>query len=343
MKRINLAIIGLGHWGPNFVRIFSQIPEVNLISICDTERGKLMQVKNLYHYNHLKSYTDYKKLLKDKELDAVVISTPASTHYRISKDSLLSNKHVLVEKPIALKVDEAKELIELSKKRKKILMVGHTFLYNPAVRKIKELIKEGELGRIYYIHCRRTNLGPIRRDVNAIWDLAPHDISIINYLLEAQPKEVSCYAQRFLAHKLEDVGFIILKYPKNILVHIHVSWLDPKKIREMTIIGSKKMLVFDDTDLNEPIRIYDKGVMQKKYEKPYYSFDEFQTIIRDGEVTIPKVNMQEPLKIECQHFVDCINNDEASLSDGCNGLENLKILEAIEKSLRLGNISFKIE
>jgi len=333
MRKVNLAIIGLGHWGPNFVRIFSQMPEVNLKGICDIDENKLRQIKDTYKYNKLKTSADFRGILEDNELDAVVISTPASTHYKIAKEALERNKHILVEKPLALNIEDAKELISLSKRHKKILMVGHTFLYNPAVRKIKEIIERNELGRIYYIHCRRTNLGPIRKDVNAIWDLAPHDISIINYLLEENPEVVSAYAQRFLAHKLEDVGFIILRYPKNILAHIHVSWLDPKKIREMTIIGSKKMLVYDDTNITEPIRIYDKGVMQERYEKPYYSFEDFQSIIRDGEVTIPKVEIAEPLKLECQEFMDCILNNKECLSNGEIGLEIVKILEEVKKDM----------
>jgi len=339
MKRINIGVIGLGHWGPNFVRIFSQAPEVDLSAICDIDQNKLKQIKDIYNYNSLKTYTSYSDLLKNNRLDAVVISTPASSHYKITKEAILKNKHVLVEKPLALKICEAQELISLSKKQKRILMVGHTFLYNSAVRKIKEIIEKKELGKIYYIHCRRTNLGPIRKDVNAIWDLAPHDISIINYLLEKNPKVISAYAQRFLHHKLEDVGFIILRYPPNILAHIHASWLDPKKIREMTIIGSKKMLVYDDTNINEPIRVYDRRVMQKKYEKSYYSFEEFQSIICDGEVIIPKVNMTEPLKIECQDFVQSILKNRSCLSDGKMGLKIIEVLEKIDDSLEANKIS----
>jgi len=338
MRKVNLAIIGLGHWGPNFVRIFSQMPEVNLKGICDIDENKLRQIKDTYKYNKLKTSADFRGILDDNELDAVVISTPASTHYKIAKEALERNKHILVEKPLALKIEDAKELISLSKRHKKILMVGHTFLYNPAVRKIKEIIERNELGKIYYIHCRRTNLGPIRKDVNAIWDLAPHDISIINYLLEENPEVVSAYAQRFLAHKLEDVGFIILRYPKNILAHIHVSWLDPKKIREFTIIGSEKMLIYDDANLAEPIRIYDKGVMKTKYDKQYRSFREFQLIIRNGAITTPRIEIQEPLKAECQHFLDCVLNGRRPLSDGENSLGVLNILTAIKSSIsRKGN------
>jgi predicted dehydrogenase len=266
-------------------------------------------------------------------LHAVVISTPAATHFDITMKALKSYKHVLVEKPIGINKVEAEKLINLSKKTKKVLMVGHTFLYNPAVNKMKEIIDKKELGKIYYIHSRRTNLGPLRKDVNAIWDLSPHDISITNYLLGDMPQEVSAYAERFLSHKLEDVGFVILKYPKGVFVHIHVSWLDPKKIREMTIIGSRKMLVYDDINANEPIRVYDKNVMQEAYTKEYRTFKEFQLIIRDGEVNIPKVNMLEPLRIECQHFIDSIINGTEPLSNGEDGLRVLRVLEGIDESI----------
>lgn len=332
MKKINIGVIGCGYWGPNFVRNFSQIPNVKIVAICDMRPDKLEYIKGIYP--SLQTYSDYRRVLDIPDLDAVVISTPASTHYSISREALLKKKHVLVEKPISIDIAEAGELINLSKKIKRTLMVGHTFLYNPAVNKIKEIIAEGELGRIYYLHSKRTNLGPLRQDVNAIWDLSPHDISIINYILDSPPQEISAYAQKFLSHNLEDVGFVICKYPKQILAHIHVSWLDPKKIRELTIIGSKKMLVYNDIDINEPIKVYDKSVMSKKYEKDYKTFREFQLIIREGEVAVPKVNMQEPLRLECQHFLDCIINKNTPRTDGKNGLEILKVLGAINKSLK---------
>ncbi len=332
MKKINIGIIGCGHWGPNFVRNFTQMPQVNLMGVCDANPEKLFHLR--HKYPGLTMFHAPDDLLKNQKLDAVVISTPASTHYRLTKEALSANKHVLVEKPISLKIKEAQELIRISKKQNRILMVGHTFLFNPSVNKAKELIKKKELGKVYYIHSRRTNLGPLRKDVNAIWDLSLHDISILNYLLEAMPLEVRAYGQRFLSHKLEDVGFIILKYPKNILAHIHVSWLDPKKVRETTIIGSKKMLVYDDININEPIKVYDKRVMKKKYEEEYEDFEGFQLIIRDGKMDTPKVLYEEPLKLECRHFIDCIRNNKRPLTDGGEGLNIIKILGQIEKSCK---------
>jgi predicted dehydrogenase len=341
MKKINLGIIGCGYWGPNFVRNFSQMTGVQISGICDMNLDKLAHMKQMYR--NIRTYRDYQSLFKNNKLDAVIISTPASTHYSITKEALTKNMHVLVEKPISIKEEEAEELIKLSAKLKKILMVGHTFLYNPAVRKIKEIIEQKKLGKIYYIHSRRTNLGPIRKDVNAIWDLSPHDISIINYLLESKPLEVSAYSQRFLSHILEDVGFVVLRYPHNVLVHLHTSWLDPKKIREMTIIGDKKMLVYDDTNTNEPIKIYDKSVMKRKYDKEYKSFQEYQLIIKNGQVDIIQVDMQEPLKIECQHFIDCITSSTRPLTDGENGLTVLSVLAAIDKSIAKKGAFVKVQ
>ncbi|MDI6606701.1 MAG: Gfo/Idh/MocA family oxidoreductase [Candidatus Omnitrophota bacterium] len=330
-KKINIGIIGCGHWGPNFVRNFYAMPGLRVAGVCDSNPEKLAHLKEVY--NDINTYDSYSDLLNNDEVNALVISTPASTHYKITKEALARGKHVLVEKPLSLKLTQAQELLRISRRIKKVLMVGHTFLFNPAVNKIKEIIDKRRLGRIYYIHCRRTNLGPLRKDVNAIWDLSPHDISIVNYILGRMPLEVSAYSQRFLAHRMEDVGFIILKYPKNILVHIHVSWLDPKKIRETTIIGSKKMLVYEDTNAAEPIRIYDKQVMRKRYEKTYKDFKEFQLIIRDGRTDIPGVSSAEPLKLECRHFIDCINSGARPLTDVQGGVAVLRVLKAVDKSL----------
>jgi len=329
---IRIGIVGCGYWGPNFVRNFNQIPGSSVVAICDLRQERLEEIRQLFP--DIKTYNTVDPLLNDKNIDAVVISTPATTHYAVAKAALENNKHVLVEKPLSVKTADCEDLIRLARNSGKVLMVGHTFLFNPAVRKMKELLDRKTLGKLYYIHCRRTNLGPLRKDVNAVWDLCAHDIAIINYLLGNKPLKASARAARFLSHRVEDVGFITLEYPRNILVHAHVSWLDPKKIREMTIIGSKKMLVYDDTNSLEPIRVYDKKVMKKKYDRPYHDFKEFQLIITDGEVTIPKVNMTEPLKHECQHFLDSIIKNVAPLTDGKNGLETVAVLEAIDKSIK---------
>lgn len=337
---IKIGIIGCGHWGPNFVRNFSSLTDVSVIAVCDKDTAKLKNIEDMRL--NTQCCVNYQDILNNREIGAVVISTPAVTHYQLTKESLKKNKHVLVEKPIALEIKHAQELIDISKNLKRVLMVGHTFLYNPAIKKIKEIIEKEELGQIYYIHSRRTNLGPLRKDVNAVWDLSPHDISITNYLLGKMPIECSAYTQRFLSHNLEDVGFMILKYPQNILSHIHVSWLDPKKVRETTIIGTKKMLVYDDINLNEPIKIYDKNVMEKTYDREYATFEEFQLIIRDGEVQIPEVKMQEPLKLECQHFIDSVVNGKRPLTDGEDGLKVLEVINAINQSIKKRGAFVKI-
>lgn len=329
---MKLSVIGCGRWGPNFIRIFHRLSGVSLKYACDLNPHRLLHIRGLYPC--LITTPDYRQILKDKAVDAVVIATPTNTHYRLAKEFLLSHQHVLVEKPIAMRIKEAEELIDIAKAKNKILMVGHTFLYNPAVNKIKEAIKKNALGKIYYIHSQRVNPGPIRKDVNAIWDLSPHDISIINYILEDLPQEAFAYSQRFLPHRFDDVGFITLRYPDDILTHIHVSWLNPKKVREMTIIGSERMLVYNDTDINQPIKIYDKSAMKKKYERHYYTFEGFQHIARNGKAEVPKVNRQEPLKIECRHFIDCIIHNKQPLSDAQEGLNIVKILEVIDKSIR---------
>lgn len=342
MKRIiNLGVIGCGHWGPNFVRNFSQMSHTNVCEMSDLNIKRLKHIKELYP--GIKISQDYRKMLKDNKLDAVVISTPAVTHYRIVKECLKKNKHVLVEKPIAIKIDEAKELVNLARSKKRLLMVGHTFLYNRAVNKIKELIKKGDLGRIYYLYSTRTNLGPLRTDISAMWDLAPHDISIFSYLLDSQPYQVSGRGGVYLQKGLEDVAFVTLNYPNGIIAHIHASWLDPRKIRTITVVGDKKMLVFDDLNAGEPIRIYDKRVMKKKYRYDYDTFEEFKMIIQEGEVVIPKVKMVEPLKDECHHFLECLRRRKRPLSNGTEGIKVVKVLNAVDKSLKSNGKLVKVE
>jgi predicted dehydrogenase len=307
---------------------------VRVAFVCDKDPHKLSAIRQLYP--GLPVTANYQDLLRDESVEAVVISTPATTHYDLAKAALKAGKHILVEKPLSTTVKDAQDLLRLSEKSAQVFMVGHTFLFNPAVARMKEVIASKELGSIYYIHCRRTNLGPIRKDVNAIWDLSPHDISIINYLLDSEPTQVYAAAARFLSHDWEDVGFIILEYPGSKLAHIHVSWLDPKKIREMTIIGRKKMLVYDDTSPLSPVQVYDKKVMKKRYEKPYHTFEEFQLIIRNGQVSAPKVAPQEPLQNECRHFIDCIRCGKKPNSGARVGLAVVKTLCAIDRSLAAG-------
>ncbi len=334
MRKINLGVIGCGHWGPNYIRDFNSLHQSNVKYVCDLQNNRLKLIKSLYPKVIVTS--NYRDILKDRSIEAVVISTTAVSHYGLVKDALLYDKHVLVEKPFVLNIEDANQLIDLAEKKKKIIMVAHTFLYNSGIRKLRELIKTKKLGKIFYLHSKRTNLGPLRKDVGALWDLSPHDISIFQYLLELEPIEVFAKGRDYLQEGKEDVVFITLTYPNNIIANIHVSWLDPRKVREITVVGNKKMAIFDDLNLKEPVHLYDKRVMKKRFKQDYQSFKEFQMIIRNGKVTAPKVIMQEPLKIECQHFLDCILQNRVPLSDGREGLKILKVLKAIQLSLKIG-------
>ena len=332
MNKINIGIIGCGYWGPNFIRNFTAIPGVSLKYACDLSQAHLASIKK--SYPAILTTRNYKTLLSDKDINAVVIATSANTHYQLAKDALLSGKDVLVEKPIATRLSHAQELIKIASASKRVLMVGHTFKYNSGIRELRRLIKTKMLGNIFYIYSIRTNLGPLRRDVNAVWDLAPHDISIANFLLMSEPISLSAQGVKYLAHDLEDVSFITLKYPHKVLVHIHVSWLDPKKTREIVVVGNKKMAVFNDLIAGAPINIYDKSVVKKSFKQQYGSFREFQMIIKSGDVQTPKIDSLEPLKEECRHFIDCVRYRKIPLSDGIDGLNVLKVLIAIDKSLR---------
>jgi len=327
---VNIALIGCGYWGLNYVRIFNEIEDSNLLYVADVDYGKLTKLaKN----SSIKITKDYKGILEDDKVDAVVISTPSTTHYEIAKNCLLRDKHVLIEKPITISSKEAEELIRIADSKKKVLMVGHTFLFNPAVQKLKEYIKDGTLGDVYYISLVRTGLGPVRNDVNAMWDLAPHDVSILNYLLDSTPSRISALGGSYIRDNIEDVVFMNLIFKSKILANIHASWLNPHKVREVTVVGSKKMAVFDDVTATDKIKLFDKGV-QKEYA--YASYGEFQLKLRSGDILIPDIKMSEPLKNECLHFIDCVKNNKKPMTDGRNGLEVVKVLEAAQDSLKNG-------
>lgn len=334
MKKINIGIIGCGHWGPNFIRNFRQIKDTCVKYAADVSPERLSYVKKTFP--NIATEHNYLRILEDDGIDAAVIATPAQTHHKLAKEALSRGKHVLVEKPLTRNIAEAEELISIAKANRKILMVGHTFKFNPAVQKLKSLIDSGTLGKICYIYSRRTNLGPIRKDVNAMWDLAPHDVSILMYLLGSTPLSASAHAGTYLPHRLEDVCFITLIFPRNVLGHIHVSWLDPKKVREIVVVGSCKMAIFDDLNMENPVSVYDKRVMNKRFKQDYKTFEEFQLIIKDGKVALPRIKKEEPLEIECRHFIDCIRKNKVPLTSGEDGLAVLKVLLAAQDSLAKG-------
>jgi len=327
---VKVGIIGCGHWGPNHVRIFDQLTGSEARMCADLDEARLASLQR--SFSDITITTDYKKILSSADIDAVCVASPTNTHYLITQEALEAGKHVLCEKPLSLDSDECEELIALSTKSKKVLMVGHIFVFNHAIVKLKELIDSGDLGHIQYAHSTRTNLGPFRYDVNALWDLAPHDISIFNYLFNGCPVNVSARGQKYLGDKLEDVAFATLEYPDHIIANVHVSWLDPKKVRQITIVGDQKMVVWDDLDNVGPIKIYDKHV--ERTSRYYESYGEFQLLSREGSITIPNIGFSEPLKVQAQYFLDCVEKGaRPERADAQKGRDVVQVLCAIQKSI----------
>lgn len=328
---VNVGVIGYGYWGPNLVRNYEQMPESNLVACCDLNPDNLKKVKALYPKVEVTQEID--DLLNNPSIDAVVIASSAVTHFDLAKKALLAGKHVMVEKPLTLSSDTSRELIEVADKAGRILMVGHLLEYHAAVDYIRGLIDSGELGDIQYLYTQRLNLGQVRTDENALWSLAPHDISIIFYLLGGkEPVEVSARGQSYITDGVEDVVFCSISFKDKTMAHIHVSWLDPHKIRKLTVVGNKKMAVFDDMESSEKIRIYDKGVGANP---DYRTYGEDLTL-RFGDITIPTIKMKEPLRAECEHFIKSIQAGQRPRSDGHDGLRVVKVLEAAQKSLKSG-------
>jgi len=337
MRTINVAVIGCGYWGPNLIRNFNSITECKIKMCCDVNSKRLSKMKQLYP--EIEITKDYKDILAADEIDAVAIATPVRSHAELAQNCLKANKHILVEKPITASVDECKELIRLAKEKQKILMVGHTFVYTASVKKMREIIESGELGEILYISSERLNLGLFQDDINVIWDLAPHDISIILYLLKKIPISVNAQGKAHYKKNIEDVAWVSLNFGDNLVAFLHNSWLDPYKIRKMTIVGSKKMLVYNDIDPNEKIKIFDKGIKVPPY---YDTFAEFHFSYRYGDIYSPRIEEFEPLGKECQHFIDCIQKNQRPLSDGYDGLKVVAILEAASESLKNAGKSIPI-
>jgi predicted dehydrogenase len=297
--------------------------------MCDLNQQRLKHLHQLYPEVELS--TDYEAVLADPEITAVAIATAVRFHFGMAKASLLAGKHTFIEKPMAASVTECEELIEIAQRQGLVLMVGHTFLYSPAVRKIKEIVRSGDLGDIRYICARRLNLGLFQKDINVAWDLAPHDISIILYIMEESPIAVNCSGSAHVTPKIEDVTAMCLSFKRKRTAIIHSSWVDPRKVREMTIVGSRRMVVYDDVAQNDKIKIFDARVETPPH---YDTFADFHYAYHYGDVYIPYIKQEEPLKIECQHFLDCIAQGLRPLSDGPQGLELVRILEASSQSLK---------
>jgi len=326
---ITIGIIGCGYWGPNLIRNYNQLPNCNMLMCCDLDEKKLDRMKTLYP--GIGATNDVSEVLNNPEIDAVGIATPVFTHYDLAKEALLHDKHVFVEKPLCHSSEACLDLIHLAEQKGKVLMVGHTFEYTAAVNKIKEIIKSGELGEILYISSVRLNLGLFQPDINVIWDLAPHDISIITYILGDHPTSVNGQGKGHYRKDIEDVATITLNFANGAIAFVHSSWLDPNKVRRTTIVGSKKMLVYNDTEPQEKIKIYDKGVDAPPY---YDTFGEFAFSYRYGDIYSPRIQDYEPLRMECSHFLECIEKHQAPRSDGYSGMRVVSVLEAASESLK---------
>jgi predicted dehydrogenase len=329
-KPVTVGVIGCGYWGPLLVRNFKSLPDCRLKAICDLNTERLKHIRTLYP--DIEGTTQPLQFLDDSSVDAVVIATPVKHHYSLAKASLLAGKHTFIEKPMASSSAECEELIEIAQRNGLILMLDHTFLYSSPVQKIAQIVQSGDLGEIRYINCRRLNLGLFQKDINVAWDLAPHDISIILYILDEFPIVVNCQGNAHIAPGLEDVTNMSLFFPRKRFATIQSSWLEPRKIREMTIVGTRRMIVYDDLRMREKIRIYDARVERPPH---YDTFAEFQYSYHYGDSYIPYIHQEEPLKLACQHFIDCIDTRSEPLTGGRQGLEMVRILEAATASLKM--------
>jgi len=322
-----VAVLGCGYWGVNYVRVLNELVGASVAVVCDAAEERLRAVAA--RFPGVRLARDVESALAVEGVEAAVIATPARTHHAVARMCLERKKHVLVEKPLTTTTDQADDLVRLAKRHRRTLMVGHTFIYNPGVQKMKEYIVDKRIGKIYYLYSRRTNLGPIRHDVNALWDLAAHDIAIFNYLLDSTPEWVSATGSRVLRNGREDVGFVCLSYPDGTLGHLHVSWADPNKVREVVVVGSDRRIVFNDLDAVERVRVFEKGVAPSNGDvhEPY------GFIIRDGDITSPAVENAEPLKVQCAHFLRCLDDGGRPLTGGREGREVVRVMEAIDRSL----------
>jgi predicted dehydrogenase len=327
-----IAIIGAGYWGPNLIRNFYELPDSQVTYVCDLNPAKLAPIKA--RYPAITTTTDYAGILRDENVEAIVIATPVFTHDKLALEALKAGKHVLVEKPLAASSRQAEAIIAGAESAKRVLMVGHTFVYNPAVSRVKELVDCGAIGDVYYIDSSRVNLGLHQHDVNVIWDLGPHDVSIILSWIGAVPRRVSARGNWYILDGVEDVAFLTLEFDNKLLGHVHISWLAPAKLRRITLIGSKQMIVYDDLESAEKVKVYDRGV-EALQENPE-TRAELQRTYRIGDIFSPHVEVTEPLHLECAHFLECIRKGKRPLTDGAAGLAVVKVLEAATQSLRAG-------
>ena len=333
-ERICVGVVGCGYWGPNLIRNLSNLSECELKVICDLDIQRLNHMKGLYPKAEVS--TDFTELVARPDIDALLIATSAPTHYSMAKQALLAGKHVFIEKPMATSSEQCDELVQLAAEQDLTLMVGHTFLYSAPVRRIKEIIGKGDIGELRYISARRLNLGLFQRNINVTWDLAPHDISIILYVTGMLPVSINCQGNSHVTKGVEDVTSMCMNFNNGVFATVQNSWLDPRKVREMTIVGSRRMIVYDDVQPLEKIRIYDTRVETPPH---YDTFAEFQYSYHYGDSYIPYVKQEEPLKVECQHFLECIRSASRPITDGVHGANVVRVLEASTNSLRQNGAS----
>jgi predicted dehydrogenase len=336
-ETIKVGVVGCGYWGPNLIRNLRQSQGCEVKMVCDTNQSRLGHMQRLHP--DVVTTTRFEDLLNGADLDAIVVATPVRLHYEMTRACLSAGKHVFIEKPMARTEAEAEELVAFAEHQGLVLMVGHTFLFSPAVRRMKEIIDAGDIGEVQYIGARRLNLGLFQKDINVAWDLAPHDISIVLHLLDELPVSVSCQGSSHVTRGVEDVTMMYLTFPKNRCALIHNSWLDPKKVRQMTVIGSRRMIVYDDTEPLEKLKVYDARVEVPPH---YDTFAEFTYSYHYGDAYVPYIKQDEPLKLECHHFLECIREQCTPITGGRHGLEVVRILEAAGESLKQQGASVTI-
>jgi predicted dehydrogenase len=333
MSATTIGVIGCGYWGPNLLRNFAENEAAQLRWICDVDEKRLSAMGR--RYPAARTSNDYRTLIADPELDAVSVVTPVSTHFQIAKEALAAGKHVLMEKPLTATAREAEELIELAAKNKRVLMVDHTFIYTGAVRKMKEILQSGELGDLLYFDSVRINLGLFQRDINVLWDLAPHDLSIMDYLIERQPEGVSALGSCHIEPGIENIAYLVMRFADDFIAHFHFNCLAPLKIRRTLIAGARKMILYDDIEPTEKVRVYDKGVTANRIggrEADYQTLVSYRT----GDVWAPKLDATEALRHVVAEFVDSIRAGRRPLTDGESGLRVVRILEAAQESIKQG-------
>ncbi len=333
MKAINIGVIGCGYWGPNLLRNFAENESAQLRWICDLDEERLASMAR--RYPMARTTTDYRALVADDDLDAVAVVTPVATHFAIARELLRGGKHVLVEKPLTATAGEAEELIELAEQHQRTLMVDHTFVYTGAVRKMKEMLNSGELGELLYFDSVRINLGLFQRDINVLWDLAPHDLSIMDYLIERQPQAVSALGSSHIERGIENIAYLVMLFPDQFIAHFHFNWLAPVKIRRTMIAGSSKMILYDDIEPTEKVRVYDKGVTANRVADREA---DYQTLVsyRTGDVWAPKLDSTEALRYVVAEFLESIRDGRKPLTDGYAGLRVIRLLEAAQQSIKNG-------